>query len=111
MGVRRPSEAWANCRRVAGACASALRRAAWRQLLLAVGLAGPLLLAGALAWHVLLDRRGLPDLKQFERFELPVTGQIQDSRGVLLAELAREHRRVVAYADIPLVLRAAILAA
>src|SRR3981189_1419032 len=35
----------------AGALASAAPR----------GLAGPLLLAGALAWHVFFDRRGLPD--------------------------------------------------
>ncbi len=97
--------------RLAGARASALKRARWRPLLLAGGLAGPLLLVGALAWHVLLDRRGLPDLARFERFELPVTGQIQDLRGVPLAELAREHRRVLAYADIPPVVLAAIVAA
>jgi membrane carboxypeptidase/penicillin-binding protein len=64
-----------------------------------------------LGWHVFLDRRGLPDLEPFLRFEVPVTGHVYDSRGYVLAELAREKRTVVSYDDLLPVVQKALLAA
>jgi penicillin-binding protein 1A len=61
--------------------------------------------------HVYLDRSGLPDLEPFIRFDPPTVGRIYDARGKVLIELAREHRRVVSYDEMPLILRQAILAA
>ncbi len=67
--------------------------------------------AVALGWHVLLDRRGLPELEPFLRFEVPVTGHVYDSRGFVLAEFAREKRRIVSYDDLPPIVQHALLAA
>jgi penicillin-binding protein 1A len=64
-----------------------------------------------LVYHIYFDRRGLPDLEPFIRFELATIGQVHDARGAVLVELAREYRRVVAYDEVPAVLRHAILAA
>lgn len=67
-------------------------------------------LAGA--FHYLyLDRTNLPDLGPFTRFELPTIGHIYDVNGQSLVELARERRRITPYAEIPPVVRDAILAA
>jgi penicillin-binding protein 1A len=65
----------------------------------------------ALGWHILGDRRGLPDLEPFLRFDVPVTGHVYDSQGQVLAELARERRSMIAYDELPEVLRDAILSA
>ena len=70
-----------------------------------------LLAAGATAHHLYLDRSGLPDLEPFVRFEPPTIGEVSDSRGEVLIELAREYRRVVEYPEIPPVVREAVLAA
>jgi hypothetical protein len=70
-----------------------------------------LLPAGGLVYHIDFDRRGLPDLEPFVRFELSTIGQVYDARGAVLVELAREYRRVVSYDEVPAVLRHAILAA
>lgn len=70
-----------------------------------------LLPAAVLVHHVYLDRSGLPDLAPFIRFEPPTIGTIYDNQGKVLIELAREHRRVVSYDEIPLILRQAVLAA
>jgi penicillin-binding protein 1A len=67
--------------------------------------------AVGLVYHIYFDRRGLPDLEPFIRFELSTIGQIHDARGAVLVELAREYRRVVSYDEVPAVLRHAILAA
>jgi len=64
-----------------------------------------------LVYHIYFDRRGLPDLEPFIRFELSTVGNVYDARGRVLVELAREYRRVVSYDEVPPVLRHAILAA
>lgn len=70
-----------------------------------------LLPAVGLVHHIYFDRSELPDLEPFIRFELPTIGQVYDTNGKVLVELAREYRRVVPYAEVPPVLRDAILAA
>ena len=71
-----------------------------------------LLLPGVgLVQHIYFNRSGLPDLEPFIRFELPTIGQVYDMNGKVLVELAREYRRVVAYDEVPPILRDAILAA
>lgn len=64
-----------------------------------------------LVYHIYFDRRGLPDLAPFIRFELSTIGHVYDAQGTVLVELAREYRRVVSYDEVPSVLRHAILAA
>ncbi|HEY5906445.1 MAG TPA: transglycosylase domain-containing protein, partial [Vicinamibacteria bacterium] len=70
-----------------------------------------LLPPAALVQHVYFDRRDLPDLAAFIRFQPPTTGEVQDARGQVVIQLARQYRRVVTYDEVPLVLRQAILAA
>jgi len=67
--------------------------------------------AVGLVYHIYFDRRGLPDLEPFIRFELSTIGHVYDAQGTVLVELAREYRRVVSYDEVPAVLRHAILAA
>jgi penicillin-binding protein 1A len=62
-------------------------------------------------YHVYFDRTRLPDLEPFLRFEPPRIGQVYDSRGKVLIELAHEYRRVVSYDEVPFVVREAVLAA
>jgi penicillin-binding protein 1A len=64
-----------------------------------------------LVYHIYFDRRGLPDLEPFIRFELSTIGHVYDAQGTVLVKLAREYRRVVSYDEVPPVLRHAILAA
>ena len=64
-----------------------------------------------LVHHIYFDRRLLPDLQPFLRFEIDATGEIHDARGEVLVGVARENRRVVSYDEIPPVLRDAVLAA
>jgi penicillin-binding protein 1A len=61
--------------------------------------------------HVYLDRNNLPDMEPFTRFEFSTIGHIYDSNGRPLIELAKEYRRITQYADIPPIVRDAILAA
>jgi penicillin-binding protein 1A len=61
--------------------------------------------------HIYFDRGELPDLEPFIRFELPTIGQVYDTNGKVLVELAREYRQIVPYDEVPPVLRDAILAA
>ena len=61
--------------------------------------------------YVSFDRRDLPDLEAFIRFEPPTMGHIFDANGRVLIELGREHREIIRYDDIPEVLRDAILSA
>ena len=64
-----------------------------------------------LVHHIYFDRRSLPDLEPFIRFDLATIGQISDTRGEVLVQLAREYRQIVSYDEVPAVLRHAILAA
>jgi penicillin-binding protein 1A len=65
----------------------------------------------ALAHRVYLDREGLPELDRILRFEAPTIGKVEDARGEVLIEVAREYRRIVSYDEIPQVVRDAILSA
>lgn len=98
----------------ARACSAALRwKARWGRaalVALAVLALPPLLLAAALAYHVYFDRTGLPDFDAFVSFEPPTTGEVRDARGQVLIALAREHRRMVTFDELPPILRQAILA-
>jgi penicillin-binding protein 1A len=62
-------------------------------------------------YHVHFDRENLPDLGPFTRFEFPAIGHVYDTNGQPLIELAREYRHITQYAEIPPVVREAILAA
>ena len=71
---------------------------------------GAALFAGAALYHVYFNRTDLPDLGPFTRFEFPTIGHVYDANGQPLIELAREYRAITQYADIPPVVREAILA-
>ena len=47
----------------------------------------------------------------FKRFEFPTTGHLYDADGRLLSSLAREHREITRYNEIPSIVRDAVLAA
>jgi penicillin-binding protein 1A len=79
-------------------------------MLLGVASVGAALFASAALYHVYLDRKDLPDLGPFTRFEFPTIGHVYDANGQPLIELAREYRVITQYADIPPVVREAILA-
>ena len=61
--------------------------------------------------YVYFDRTNLPDIEPFARFEFPAIGHVYDTNGQPLIELAREHRQIMQYGDIPPIVRNAILAA
>jgi penicillin-binding protein 1A len=61
--------------------------------------------------YISYNRKNLPDLDAFLRFEPPAIGRIFDANGHVLIELGRERREVIQYKDIPGVLREAILSA
>jgi penicillin-binding protein 1A len=61
--------------------------------------------------YVYFDRTGLPDIEPFARFEFSTIGTVYDANGQPLIELAREHRRLTKYEDIPPIVRDAIIAA
>jgi penicillin-binding protein 1A len=108
----RPSAAaWLRVAR--GRVAARLPAAGWRRAAYGAAAALVLLLLPAmgLAYHVFFDRSGLPDIEPFIRFTPPTIGEVYDARGTVLIRLAREYRRVVAYDEIPAVLRHAILSA
>jgi penicillin-binding protein 1A len=66
--------------------------------------------AASTLYYVCIDRRNLPDLGRFTRFEFPSIGRVNDTNGQPLIELAREYRHITPYADIPPIVRDAILA-
>ena len=74
--------------------------------LLAMGVA-----LAALFQQIHFDRTNLPDLSAFIRFEPPTIGEVHDSEGEVLLELAHEYRRIVSYGEIPEIVRDAVLAA
>jgi penicillin-binding protein 1A len=85
-------------------------------LRICAALAGAVVLGLALAaigtlYHVYFNRQNLPDAEPFLRFEFPAVGHVYDANGQSLIELAREYRAITQYADIPPVVRGAILAA
>ncbi len=71
----------------------------------------PVLFAVLMLFYVNCDRSDLPDLDGFIRFEPPTTGHIYDTNGHVLIELGKERREIIQYAEIPDVLRQAILSA
>ncbi len=82
----------------------------------AAGLAGGVLMGAwvfvvASVLPVLIDRDNLPDLEPLMRFEFRVIGHVYDARGEPLIALARERRQITRYADLPPVIRDAIVAA
>jgi penicillin-binding protein 1A len=86
----------------------------WRKRV--VRLLTPPLLAAAVALAALVqqthfDRTNLPELSSFIGFEPPTIGEVYDSEGELLLQLAHEYRRVVSYREIPSTVRDAVLAA
>jgi len=68
-------------------------------------------LLGATLHYIYFDRTTLPDIDAFVRFDCPTIGHVYDEKGIPLAELSREHRRIIQYAEIPPIVRSAILAA
>lgn len=70
-----------------------------------------ILLLIALGYRLYFDQRDLPDPESFIRFEVPTTGQVFDAQGKVLIALAVEHRQMVSYDEVPVILRQAILAA
>ena len=61
--------------------------------------------------YVYFDRTALPEIEPFARFEFPTIGTVYDANGLPLIELAREHRRLTKYEEIPRIVRDAIIAA
>jgi penicillin-binding protein 1A len=61
--------------------------------------------------YVYFDRTALPEIEPFARFEFPTIGTVYDANGQPLIELAREHRRLTKYEEIPQIVRDAIIAA
>jgi penicillin-binding protein 1A len=61
-------------------------------------------------YRVYFDRRDLPDIEAFVRFEFPTIGTVYDANGQPLIELAKEYRKITQYEDIPAIVRNAIIA-
>ena len=78
--------------------------------LVCTAIAAAALAAGGI-YYVCLDRSNLPDIEAFCRFQLPTIGHVYDADGRPLVEMAVEYRQVTQYADIPPIVRNAILAA
>jgi penicillin-binding protein 1A len=93
---------------------SRLGRLPWRRaatgVLICAAIVAATLVAGVMH-YIYFDRTNLPDLEAFTRFELPTIGHVYDVDGRPLMEMASEYRQITRYADIPPILRGAILAA
>jgi len=61
-------------------------------------------------YHVYFDRSELPDIEGFVRFEFPTIGTVYDANGEPLIEMAKEHRKISQYEEIPPIVRDAIIA-
>ena len=95
----------ATCRLSQGAPGRVARAA------LAVASGVAVLAAAGVYQSVFLDPRGLPDLDAFLHGGPPTVGVVEDARGEVLAELAREYRRPLEEHEMPPVMRDALLAA
>jgi len=62
-------------------------------------------------YHIYFDRTNLPALEPLTRFEFPTIGRVYDAQDRPLMEVAREYRLNIMYAEIPPIVRDAILAA
>ena len=62
-------------------------------------------------YRVYFDRRDLPDIEAFIRFEFPTIGTVYDDNGEPLIELANEYRKISKFEEIPPIVRDAIIAA
>jgi penicillin-binding protein 1A len=100
---------WIRARRTRRSRGAAVRLACAAPVVI-VCVAAALFTLGALH-HVYFDRRDLPDLGPFIRFEFPTIGHVYDTHGTPIVELAREYRQIAQYGDIPPIVRDAILAA
>ena len=80
-------------------------------VLVGAATAGAALVTLGALYQVYFDHENLPDLGPFTRFEFPTIGRVYDVNGQPLIELAREHREITQYSDIPPIVRDAILAA
>lgn len=69
------------------------------------------LFTASVLYHVHFNRENLPDPGPFTRFEFATIGHVYDTNGQPLIQLAREHRLLSRYEDIPPIVREAILAA
>jgi penicillin-binding protein 1A len=72
---------------------------------------GSALFAAHAVYDVYFDRRNVPDLGPFTRFEFPTIGHVYDINDQPLIELAREYRQITQYRDIPPIVQQAIVAA
>src|SRR5450759_1633671 len=120
MSIARPPRGWGSAIRVrVRAAARRIRRTRVGRLGRTKGVIRLVLCATAFAvvpaaaglYHVYFDRRSLPDLEGFTRFEFPTIGHIYDIHGQPLKEMASESRRITRYEEIPPIVRDAILAA
>jgi penicillin-binding protein 1A len=67
------------------------------------------MVVGAGVYYVYFDRSDVPDVDAFIRFEAPTIGEVYDTDGHVLIELAREYRRILTYREVPPVVRNAVL--
>lgn len=61
--------------------------------------------------HIYFDLTNLPDIGPFAHFEFPAIGEVYDTNDRPLLEVAKQHRRITRYEEIPPVVRDAIIAA
>ena len=63
------------------------------------------------AIYINFNRKDLPDVEGFIRFEPPTMGHVYDAKGRVLVELGRERRQIIPFEKIPDVVREAVLSA
>lgn len=78
--------------------------------IVSIALAGAIWFTADELHYTYSNRRDLPDIGPFTRFEFPTIGHVYDVRGQPLIEFAREYRVITPYGDIPPIVRDAILA-
>lgn len=91
----------------------------WKRTVVVVVTCAALVSAAALAiglftavevYHVYTDRDHLPDDDAFAQFDFPTIGRVHDRNGRPLIEFAREYRQITPYAEVPPIVRDAIVA-
>ncbi len=93
---------------------SALGRLHWRRGLIYVLICTTVMITTLVAlglYRIYFDRTNLPAIESFIRFKFSTIGRVYDINGQPLMEMAREYRQNISYADIPPIVRYAILAA